>query len=80
MKWVIVVAFLVQPGEKGQDIWAFAGYPFPDVVTCKAFAGMNYDLAVNIAVENIERPREDVQDVYCAPLRELLEMKNGQSI
>lgn len=80
MKWVIVVAFLMQPGEKGQDLWAFAGYPFPDITTCKAFASMNYNLAVNIAVQNIERPIEDVQDVYCAPLRDLLEMKNGQSV
>jgi hypothetical protein len=78
--WVIVVTFFMIAGEDGRDMWAFIGYPFPDVVSCKSFATMNYELASNIASHEIGRPLDEIEDIYCAPARTLLEMKNGKSI
>ena len=79
MEYIIVVAFLLVPPSDHQDMYAFIGYPFPDIVSCKAFAAQNYDLAANISALNYERPLEDIENIYCAPKHEVLELVYGKA-
>jgi len=80
MEYVIVVAFLMLPTQPGQDMYAFIGYPFPDVISCKAFASMNYDLAATISADKYNRPLEDIESIYCAPKHEVLELAYGKEV
>lgn len=75
---IIVVAMAMMPGEKEQDMYAFTGYPFPDMVTCIAFSKMNMDLIQIIASGKYDgRP---IEQVYCAPSESVMEMMYGESI
>jgi len=80
MEYVIVVAFLLVGGDQKQDMYGFIGYPFPDIVSCKAFASMNYELAANIASQNFNRPLEEIENIYCAPKREVIELAYGKAV
>ena len=80
MEYVIVVAFLLVGGDQRQDMYGFMGYPFPDIISCKAFASMNYDLAANIAASDFERSPEDVENIYCAPKHEIMALAYGKAV
>lgn len=80
MEYVIVVAFLLMGDAKSQDMYAFIGYPFPDMVTCKAFAAVNYDLAANISAANYNRPLEEIENIYCAPKHEVMALAYGKAV
>ena len=80
MEYIIVVVFLLVAPAEQQEYYAFIGYPFPDAVSCKAFASINYDLAATISADKYDRPVEEIENIYCAPKHEILDLAYGKAV
>jgi hypothetical protein len=73
--WIIVAAML-STGPMTQ-MYAFIAYPFPDRISCKAFAKLNYTMVTTIASSEFDG--QEVEQLYCVPKNMINEMRFGQS-